>query len=91
MLRSSWCAKSIAERARDVGLTDKYRTFYSWASSMHHVDIGGVTAQVDGNDADVAPSLKWIREALVTGHSAAIRCVIGVRKNFILSLKFSVK
>ena len=58
---------------------------------MHHVDKGGVTAQVDGNDADVAPSLKRIREALVTGHSAAIRCVIGVHKNFFLSLKFCAK
>jgi hypothetical protein len=74
--RESWCTKSIAERAKEAGMSDNYQTFYRWASSMEHVDIGGITAQVDGNDVDVAPSLAWVDIALVTGHSAAIHCLV---------------
>jgi len=74
-LRGSWSSKSIGARARDVGMGDHYETFYSWASSMHHVDIGALTAQADSKDVDVAPSLEWLNIALITGHMAALRCL----------------
>ena len=72
-LRASWCSKDLAARAREVEMFDHYRTFYSWASSMHHVDIGGGVFQEDGNDTDVAPSKKWIDTALITGHMSVLR------------------
>ena len=72
-LRGSWCKKDLAARAQEVGMLNNYRTFYSWASSMQHVDIGGVMSQMDGNDADVAPSQKWVDTALITGHMSTLR------------------
>lgn len=72
-LRASWCKRDLAARAKEVEMLDHYHTFYAWASSMHHVDIGGVVSQADGNDADVAPSAEWIDTALITGHMSVLR------------------
>ena len=58
--------------AQEVGLLSHYKTFYAWASSMQHGDIGGLISQADGIDVDVAPSMNWVKEALVTGHHAAV-------------------
>jgi len=72
-IRGSWCKYSIRDMATEVGLEHDYLTFYSWASSMHHMDITGVTLHANDVevDADAAPSTRWITEALVTGHQAA--------------------
>src|SRR5262249_28760641 len=42
-LRGSWIKASIRDMATEVGLEEHYLTFYSWAASMHHMDIRGVT------------------------------------------------
>ena len=70
--QGSWSKQKIFQMAVDVGLGDHYPTFYSWASSMHHIDIGGLASQSEGNDVNVAPSLEWIDIALIAGHSAAL-------------------
>lgn len=71
-LRGSWNNQNIFQMAIDVGLGEHYPTFYSWASSMHHIDISGLASQSEDNDVDVAPSLEWIDIALIAGHSAAL-------------------
>lgn len=60
-----------------MGMFDHYCTFYSWASSMRHGDIGGLASQLDGNDADVAPSDEWTDTALITGHLSVVRTLGG--------------
>jgi len=40
---------------------------------MMHFDIGALTSQqADDGDVDVAPSLEWSREALVSAHNTLL-------------------
>ena len=88
--RSEWCRVSIYDRAKEAeqqwkdqmatdGIKDNgislYKTFYRHASSMHHMDIGGVLASIDEDmNAIMAPSLEHLDEALVAA-SSVLRCV----------------
>ena len=77
-LRTSWSEKPLRQMAEAVGLGQLYPTFYSFASSMHHLDIGALSAQTEDEtlDVDVAPSEKWLGEALIMGHNAVLHCLI---------------
>jgi len=74
--RNEWCRDSLYFRAREAGAgyLYLYQTFYRQASSMHHLDIAGVMANVDSNiHAQMAPSWDYLEDALVaTG--IVIRC-----------------
>jgi len=88
--RKEWCRVSIYIRAKEAeqqwtaemaadGLKDSgvslYGTFYRYASSMHHMDIGGVVASIDGDmHAIMAPSWEHLEDALVAAGSV-LRCV----------------
>jgi len=73
--RKGWTEKSLENMAADVGLTELYKTFYSWASSLHHADIVGLSLQVDRSalDLEPAPSEKWLEVALNIGHGSLLR------------------
>lgn len=74
--RNEWCRVSIYERAKGAGLLDLHRTFYRWASSMHHGDVGGLGSQTDSEGkADVAPSWNWLEDALISGFGSFVRCL----------------
>ncbi len=72
--QNRWTKKTIREMAQDAGLIQPYLTVYSWASSMHHLDVIGLSTQVarETFDVDVAPSQEWLDLALLTGHGAVI-------------------
>jgi hypothetical protein len=71
--RDRWCLKSFRVMTEEVGVSQMYPTLYSWASSMMHFDIGALTSQqADDGDVDVAPSLEWSREALVSAHNTLL-------------------
>jgi hypothetical protein len=74
--RNEWCRDSLYFRAREAGAgyLYLYQIFYRQASSMHHLDIAGVMANVDSNNhAQMAPSWDYLEDALVaTG--IVIRC-----------------
>jgi Family of unknown function (DUF5677) len=74
-LRDSWCNVSIYERAKLAGVEDLYQTFYKWASSMHHADLGSVISSFDIESEDVAtaPSFHWLEQALVAAHGSMVR------------------
>jgi hypothetical protein len=66
--RNEWCSESLYDRAKEAGpqYLDLYRMFYGQASSMHHLDIGGIAAHSDANMlADMAPSWACLDDALV--------------------------
>jgi hypothetical protein len=77
-LRANWAKVSFREMAREVGKEQQYLVFYRFASSMHHSDVGGLFAQTqtseveDVLDVDIAPSDKWLKESLITGHAAVV-------------------
>jgi hypothetical protein len=77
-IRKDWCTKNLRQRAEDVGMGTLYPTFYGYASSIHHGDIGGLAAQISTAkfQAQIAPSLLSIRDALIMGHQSVI-VVIG--------------
>lgn len=76
-LRSSWSDRSLRQMAEAVGMGQLYPTFYSIASSMHHLEFGGLSAQAEQEtgDVDVAPSTRWLTQALIIGHGAVLRCL----------------
>jgi hypothetical protein len=73
-VRKDWCAKNLRQRAEAVGMGELYPTFYGYASSIHHDDIGGLAAQISTGklQTEIAPSFRAIREALSMGHQSVI-------------------
>jgi len=70
----TWTKTSRRQMAEEAGLIEAYLTFYSWASSMHHADVAGLSFQTDtALDVDMAPSEQWIDIALISGHGCLIR------------------
>jgi len=79
--RNEWCKVSIYERAKDAELywqkqleaggqqgkqVSLYKAFYRPASSIHHLDIAGIIAQMDSEmNAHMAPSWEFLEDALV--------------------------
>ena len=88
--RNEWCRVSIYQRAKEAeqqwreqmakdGINDNglslYKTFYRHASSIHHMDIGGVIASLDEEmNAIMAPSWEHLEDALVAARSV-LTCV----------------
>lgn len=88
--RNEWCRASIYNRAQEAEqfwkqrmeadcLKDKgnslYKTFYRHASSMHHMDMGGVITSVDAETNSImAPSWEHLHDALVATVSV-LKCV----------------
>lgn len=73
-VRGSWSKVKLRQMAEEVGKGQSYPTFYALASSMHHLDIGGLSAHSEKKtfDVDVAPSLQWLNVALIMGHNAVL-------------------
>jgi hypothetical protein len=77
-VRGSWCRTSIRQMTTEVGKEKLYLSFYKFASSIHHGDIGGATASsaslTDDNvlDVEIVPSDAWLKYALMIAHDAAI-------------------
>ena len=73
-VRKDWCANNLRQRTEVVGMGKFYPTFYGYASSIHHGDIGGLAAQISAGkfQTDIAPSFHAIRDALIMGHQAVI-------------------
>jgi hypothetical protein len=76
-IRSSWSKKPLRQMAEEVGMGQIYQTFYFIASSMHHLDFGGLSAQSEQEtmDADIAPSEDWLQQALVIAHGQVLHCL----------------
>ena len=73
--RSEWCRESLFDRAKEAGLDYLYRTFYRQASSLHHLDIGGISLHLDDEmNAHMAPSWAWLEDALIASGSV-LRCI----------------
>ena len=65
--------KNFYEMVKEVGETHLYPTFYRTASSLIHGDIRSLTTQNEQTlDVDMAPSLRWIKEALLMGHGTVV-------------------
>lgn len=80
-VRGRWSKKSFAQIAEDLGMADHYETFYHFASGMHHGDVSGMMMQMDSEegvlDVNIAPSLEWVGEALISGHAALVCAISG--------------
>ena len=79
-VRSRWSKKSFAQIAEELGVAANYETFYRFASSMQHGDISGLMMQMDPEegvlDVNIAPSMDWVGEALISGHTALVVAVM---------------
>ncbi len=91
--RPSWCVKSIKERVEEVGLAGFYPTFYAYASSIHHGDIGGLSAQVSAARfrTELAPSFQAIKDALIMGHQSVLVVIDNFNDVASLSLETEIK
>ena len=76
--RNEWCKETLYKRAKEAGpeMLLLYRTFYRHASSIHHMDVGGVISTIDSEmHAHMAPSWEHIEDALVA--SGSVLRIIG--------------
>ena len=77
-IRKNWSKTNVRAMARELGKEKLYLTFYRFASSMHHGDVGGLFAQTkavedeDVLDVDLVPSDAWLTESLIIAHGALI-------------------
>jgi hypothetical protein len=70
--RNEWCKETLYKRAKEAGpdMLYLYRTFYRHASSIHHMDVGGLISTIDSEmHAHMAPSWEHIEDALVASGS----------------------
>jgi hypothetical protein len=75
--RSEWCRDSLFVRAKEAGqeYLYLYQSFYRHASSIHHLDIAGIIANVNSEiHAQMAPSWDYLEDALVAT-AIYIRCI----------------
>lgn len=83
--RSSWCKHDLAERAKQTGYLESYRVLNPIASGFVHVTPYGLHRRFNGEDVfriDVPPSMSWVGESLVSGHSLTLGMVHTLVKCF---------
>jgi hypothetical protein len=92
-VRRRWSKVSFREMTEEVGMGELYSTFYNWASSMIHLDIGGISLQVEREtmEVDLAPSERWLEEALVIGHGSAVKVLTDYNEMAKLGLEKEVQ
>jgi hypothetical protein len=66
---------SLHAMAKEVELGSFYIPFYGTASGIHHMDASGIRGQMsrDTFDVEVAPSDRYVHEALAVGHNLTWR------------------
>jgi|SRR5271157_15495 len=80
-VRSRWSKDSLAQMAKEVGLSSMYFSVYNPGSSAVHLDIRGLMMQFEGSrdpgvaDIVAAPHLQWIQPALAGAHISAVLAV----------------
>lgn len=78
-VRNSWNKHPISHMAEKIGRRDQYDLAYSVATSVHHGNFEGMTAHFSGSksalDFDSPPSLAWVRQALVSGHTYLLQAL----------------
>lgn len=89
-VRGHWHKKPIAQMAEDIGMKAQYDLPYSYASSLHHSNFEGLTAQFliseDGASMQQPPSLRFLKEALSAGHAYLLQTLLTLNEG--LSLEF---
>ena len=77
--RSSWCKHDLAERAKQTGYLESYRVLNPIASAFVHVTPYGLHRRFNREEdpfrIDVPPSMSWVGESLVSGHSLTLGMV----------------
>lgn len=78
-IRNQWNKHSISYMAEKVGRKNQYELPYSIAASIHHGNFEALTAHLSGDatalDIDSPPSLEWIPQALVSGHTYLLQAL----------------
>lgn len=92
-VRVRWSKVPFAKMAEEVGMAELYSTFYSWASSIIHLDMGGISLQAERETmgVDVAPSESWLEEALVIAHGSAVKVLTDYNEMATLGLEKEVQ
>jgi Family of unknown function (DUF5677) len=76
--RQTWCRHDLAERARQTGYLESYRVVSPTASSFVHVTPYGLHKRFEANDRyrmSVPPSMSWVMQAFISGHSLTLGMV----------------
>jgi hypothetical protein len=85
-LRSWWYSRDLAARAAITGFADSYAYLQPVGSQFIHGTFGGLAALFEpGEDVDriaVPPSLKWCRQALVSGHLYTLKALATLASAF---------
>jgi hypothetical protein len=76
--RPAWCRRDLAERAKQTGYLESYRVLTPTASSFVHVTHYGLMKRFEKDDnyrVGVPPSMSWLMQAFVSGHTLTLGIV----------------
>ncbi len=87
-VRNQWNKHPLSFMARQVGRSQQYEIAYSLAASFHHGNFEAMTAQLIGDESSLdiqePPSLRWIRQALASGHVYLLQALTTLNEFFSL-------
>jgi hypothetical protein len=76
--QTTWCKHDLAERSKQTGYLEAYRTLNPVASSFVHVTHYGMQRRFEGDDVHrigYPPSLEWVAQAFVSSHELTVGMV----------------
>jgi hypothetical protein len=83
--RQTWCRHNLAERARQTGYLESYRVVNPTASGFVHVTHYGLHKRFERDDPHrmgLPPSMSWVMQAFVSGHSLTLGMVHTLIRTF---------
>jgi hypothetical protein len=94
-VRERWHKKSIRQMAAEVGRLEQYELTYSYGASIHHSSAEGVLAYLEGKSGelilDAPPSMEWIPEALIAGHTYTLQALDTLNESLKLGFDEQIK
>jgi hypothetical protein len=89
-VRNQWNKNSIRFMAAAIGRKKQYELPYSIAASMHHGNYEGMVSHIKRNEnmlfIEELPSIKWVMQALVSGHVYLLQALETLNTCFQLGL-----
>jgi hypothetical protein len=85
-VRAQWSKHPISYMAEKIGRSQQYELPYSLAASIHHGNFEAMVAHLSGDkselDIEQPPSLKWVKQALLSGHVYLLQALDKINDSF---------
>ena len=90
-VRNHWNKHPMAFMAQQIGRSQQYEVPYSLAASIHHGNFEAMISHLSGDEAsidiDQPPSLRWLNQALASGHVYFLQALATLNEFFNLGFE----